>query len=198
MATMSTMPVLTGWKNLALWALVLIGWIIFYFKAIRSGDTSVQTIQEKLSVERLAHLIGLAYTGIIWQHLASKAPKEGSRDKLELFLFLTLARHGVEHAYHELASFAYDYGFADYLPFLAITEVTGENGLFTALNLFVIPFIFGFSMFGFPQFFRRLFEEQWNIRLAMISEVVVCSIFGIRAVSDVIDFAMTAGSSAEL
>jgi hypothetical protein len=193
---MSTTPVLTGWKNLLLWTIILMSWLIA--KVARSGELPTETMQERMAVERLGHPLGLTYAGIIWQHLASKSPKEGPRDKLELFLFLTLARHGVEHIYHELAYLAYDKGFADYLPFLAITEVTTENGLFNGLNILVIPLIFGFSMFGFPAFFRRLFEEQWNIRLAVITEVAVCGFYGIRVVSNVIDFATTAGSSAEL
>jgi hypothetical protein len=87
------MPVITGWKNLLLWALLLISWLIA--KVTRSGELPTVTMQEKMSVKRWGHPLGLTYAGIIWQHLASKSPKEGPRDKLELFLFLTMARTGL-------------------------------------------------------------------------------------------------------
>jgi hypothetical protein len=118
----------------------------------RTEYIAMDTSHQKLNVERKGHFIGLMYSGIIYDSF--KSPKDGASAKLKLFVFLNLARHVAEHLYHEMAIAAHDGGFADKLPFLAITEVTGENGLFNTLQLVSIPVIFGFTMFGFSRFFQ--------------------------------------------
>jgi hypothetical protein len=179
----------TGYRDRVFWFQLLLGWFAVSLRPEFLGFISLDTRPQKLNFERVVHSDSIVFYILLISYYAEAAHvKASARGHFNLFVKSMLLRHIVEYLYHEVAGVAYKYEFDEKLPFLALTQVTDENGLFCSLQLLCIPLIFGPTAGGLGNFFARLFDEPWNIRLIICSDLLICIHFSIIAVSNVLAF----------
>lgn len=141
-------------------------------------------MHNKRNFEGFAH----ASQALFYAVLLSKGRQSSASSSATTIIYkwaqISCPQHICEQIYHELAIHAFQNGYANKLPFLAVTEVTDENGLWcSSMLLLVIPLVFDIGTF-----FSNLLKELWFIRAFIVNDLLTCSFFVVMMIWNLLYF----------